>query len=97
MASLIKAKIEEIKNYCKENGIKYLGIFGSYARGDFKEGSDVDILVRVEENKTLLDIVRMERELSKILGKKVDLLTEDSISKYIRDSVKKEVRTIYER
>jgi hypothetical protein len=94
---LLLSKMDEITTYCEENGIEYLGIFGSYARGDFKKESDIDLLVKVDGEKTLLDIVRIERELSEILGIKVDLLTEESISKYIIDYIKKELRTIYER
>jgi len=94
---IILNKMDEITNYCEENGIDYLGIFGSYARGDFKKESDIDLLVKVNGEKTLLDLMRIERELSEILGVKVDLLTEESISKYIIDYIKKELRTIYER
>ena len=94
---LLLSKMDDITNYCEENGIEYLGIFGSYARGDFKKESDIDLLVKVDGEKTLLDIVRIERELSKILGIKVDLLTEESISKYIINYIKKELRTVYER
>ena len=89
---LISNKKKEITNFCKENGIEYLGLFGSYARGDFKEGSDLDLLIKVNGEKTLLDLVRMERELSEILKIKVDLLTEESISKYIIDYIKKVVK-----
>lgn len=96
MELLTFTKKEEIITYCQNNGIEYLGVFGSYARGDFKENSDIDILIKVQDDKSLLDIVRMERELSEILGIKVDLLTEESISKYMRSSIKKEVKTIYE-
>lgn len=90
-------KKEEIENYCQENGIYYLGVFGSYAREESTRDSDIDLLVKVDESKTLLDLVRMERELSQILGRKVDLLTEESLSKYLREKIKKEVKTVYER
>ena len=96
MIKVFSAKKREIENYCKENGISYLGLFGSYARGEFRKDSDIDLLVRVKESTTLLDLVRMERELTKILGKKVDLLTKGSLSKYIREKVRKEVKPIYE-
>jgi len=94
---LILNKMKEITNHCKENGIEYLGLFGSYARGDYKKGNDLDLLIKVNGEKTLLDLVRIERELSEILNVKVDLLTEESISKYIINYIKKELRTVYER
>jgi hypothetical protein len=87
---------KDVEDFCKRNDIQYLGIFGSYARGDFKEGSDIDVLVKFSKRKSLLELVRMERELSNILGIKVDLLTENSISKYLRDVIKKELKVIYE-
>ena len=96
MIKIFSAKRKEIENYCKKNGISYLGLFGSYVRGDFRKDSDIDLLVRVKRNATLLDLVRMERELAKILGKKVDLLTKNSLSKYIREKVIKEAKPIYE-
>lgn len=94
---LLNHKMDEIIKYCIRNSIEYLGVFGSYARGDFKKESDMDLMIKVNNDKTLLDLVRMERELSEILGIKVDLLTEESISKYLIDKIKKELRTIYER
>ena len=58
-------------------------VFGSYARGDANRDSDVDILANFEDEKTLIDMNRIERELSEILGMKVDLVTENSISPHI--------------
>jgi len=60
-----------------------------------KPGSDVDIIVEFSERKSLLALVRIERELSEILGIRVDLLTEKSISPYLIDSIKKEMESIY--
>jgi predicted nucleotidyltransferase len=72
-----------------------LGVFGSMARGDATEHSDVDLLVRFSRRKSLLELVRIEREVSMALGRNVDMLTEASISPYLRDRVKRELRTIY--
>jgi len=87
---------KDIEDFCKKNDIEYLAIFGSYARGDFREDSDIDVLVKFNKRKSLLDLVRMERELSRIMNRKVDLLTENSISKYLRDIIKRELVVIYE-
>ncbi|MDY7040081.1 MAG: nucleotidyltransferase domain-containing protein [Chloroflexota bacterium] len=56
--------------------------------------SDVDLLVRFSKRKSLLALVRLERELSTALGRKVDLLTEAAISPYLRDRIKREVKVI---
>jgi len=85
-----------LADICTRNDIEFLGVFGSYARGDHTSDSDIDLLVRLSKRKSLLDLVRIERELSERLGRKVDLLTENSISPYLRDTIQKELRVIYD-
>lgn len=82
---------------CRQNDVAFLGVFGSFARGDFTPTSDIDLLVRFSQRKSLLDLVRIEREFSNKLGKPVDLVTEDSISPYIKDRINAQLKTIYER
>ena len=64
-------------------------------RGKLTDKSDIDILVEFSERKSLLDLVRIERELSVALSIKVDLLTEKSISPYLIDRIKSEMEVIY--
>ncbi|MDY6773996.1 MAG: nucleotidyltransferase family protein, partial [Candidatus Nanohaloarchaea archaeon] len=78
----------------EEEGASRISIFGSYARGDETGESDVDVLVRFEERKSLLDIVRIERELSEEIGKDVDLVTQQSMSPYIQEKVAGEQEVI---
>ncbi len=80
----------------KKHGAKKIAVFGSYARGEEKPKSDIDILVEFSERKSLLDLVGIEQELSDALGMKVDLLTEKSISPYLIGRIKKEMKVIYE-
>ena len=75
---------------------KKIAIFGSYARDEAKPESDVDILVEFSERKSLLDLVGIEQELSVALGVKADLLTEKSISPYRINSIKSEMKVIYD-
>jgi len=86
---------EKISQMLKNEGAKRIAVFGSYARGDEKPGSDIDIIVEFSDRKSLLELVRIERELSEILGIRVDLLTEKSISPYLIDMIKREMEVIY--
>ena len=56
-----------------------IGIFGSYARQEENDASDIDILVRFRSTPSLLDLARIHRELSIVLGKKVDVVTESAL------------------
>jgi uncharacterized protein len=71
-----------------------LGVFGSFARDENKPGSDLDILVEFGERINLLDFIGLEQELSDLLGIKVDLVTEKSLSPYIRPYIEKDLRSI---
>lgn len=74
----------------KKQGAVKVAVFGSYARHEEKKKSDIDVLVQFSPAKSLLDIVRIEREVSEKVGKKIDLLTESSISPLLIDTINKE-------
>ncbi len=76
-------------------GAKKIAVFGSYARGEQRKGSDLDLLVEFKQDKSLLEFARIERELSEQLGIKANLLTERAISPYIVKRVKDEARVLY--
>lgn len=90
-----KAIFERIVQILKNEGAKRIAVFGSYIRGEERPESDIDIIVEFSGRKSLLELVRIERELSEALGIKVDLLTEKSISPYLVDTIKKEMEVIY--
>jgi hypothetical protein len=73
-----------------------VGIFGSVARGEATDQSDIDLLVHFSKPKSLLALVALERQLTAALGRKVDLLTEAALSPYLREQVMRELRVIYE-
>lgn len=83
-------------NICRENDVAKLEVFGSTARGEANDHSDVDLLVEFSKRKSLLTLVMVERKMSAALGRKVDLLTEAAISPYLLDSIKRDLRVIYE-
>lgn len=86
---------EEAVRYLTANGATKISIFGSYARGDAGAGSDLDVLVEFSDRKSLLDLVRLERELCEQLGMNVDLLTYRSISPFLLDRITRELEVIY--
>ena len=79
-----------------KHGIKKILIFGSYARNEATLKSDLDLIVEFPEGTSLLDHVGMEIELSEALNMKIDLLSQNGISPYIKNQVLKEAIVIYE-
>lgn len=81
---------QKIAEFCQQNHIAKLSLFGSVLRDDFRPDSDIDVLVEFKpgQNPGFFGLARMERELSEILGqRKVDLRTPKELSKYFRDEV----------
>jgi predicted nucleotidyltransferase len=97
----MKAKIEipkeKLADFCRRNRIRRLAFFGSVLRDDFTPESDVDVLVEFEPGTRVgLRFFGMERELSEVLGHKVDLNTPGFLSKYFRDEVIAEAEVLYD-
>jgi len=92
----LKEKLAEV---CRKNDIVFMAVFGSFVKGEQSLKSDIDIAIEFDKNsrKTLLDLVRIEEELTKIFGRKVDLGIFSSINPYIIEDVKREMRVIYEK
>jgi uncharacterized protein len=80
---------------CRKYGVSSLAVFGSFARGEARPDSDLDLLVSFAIRVSLLRMVAMERELSDLVGRRVDLQTEAALSPYIKDQILKERRVIY--
>lgn len=90
----IKTKISPI---LAEEGVQKAAVFGSYAIGEAKENSDIDLLVEFADKKSLFDIVGLKLELETILGKRVDLLTYKSIHSMLKKIILNEQKIIYEK
>jgi len=93
----ITQKITENKEYLKETyGVEEIGVFGSFARGDNNENSDVDIAVELNHKVIvgLFEFARMQFYLEKILGRKVDLVIKSGIKPIIRDRILSQLVTV---
>ncbi len=84
--------LQENRNVLSDHNVKALYLFGSVVRGEDNPGSDVDILVEFEPEvrKGLFGLVRLQRRLSEILGRHVDLVTRDALHKAMKDRILKE-------
>ncbi len=80
----------------KKHGVTKAGLFGSVVRGEAKKGSDIDILVKVGKETSLFDLVGMELELGKKLGKKVDLVEYCSIHPLLKKIILGEEVRLFE-
>lgn len=85
-----------IADLCRRHGIKKLALFGSVLREDFRPDSDIDVLVEFDPAHIPgFEFFKIEEELSRILGRKVDLHTAKSLSRYFRDQVQTEAELQY--
>ncbi len=89
----------QIADFCQRNQITKFAFYGSVLRDDFRPDSDIDILVEFEPNQPigLMEVVGMERRLSELIGRKVDLRTPKDLSRYFRDEVVAEAEVLYEK
>lgn len=71
----------------KQHGITKAGLFGSCARGDMVAGSDIDILVEIREDVSLLDFIRIKQQVAEALGQEVDLVEYDTIKPQLMDKI----------
>jgi len=88
-------KMESFAELCKNYGMKYLGVFGSVARGDYGSESDVDLLVKIDKSKEigLFELSRIQKELEEKFGRKVDLVTK--MNKHVAPYANKDLKTLY--
>jgi predicted nucleotidyltransferase len=87
-------KIREILEVARRHGAGRVRMFGSCARGQQTPDSDIDLLVELEPGRDLFDLVELKQELEKKLRRRVDVLTEQSLSPYIREEVLREARPL---
>jgi uncharacterized protein len=94
LRNLLEEKRTAILATAKRHGAQNVRIFGSVARGDFDEKSDLDFLVEMEPGRSLLDHASLLLDLEKLLGCKVDVVSEKGIKTRIRERVLREAQPL---
>ena len=98
MSPKITIDRQRLADFCRRHHVRRLALFGSVLRDDFGPDSDVDVLVEFEAGHVPgFALVNLEDELSALVGRKVDLHTRGSLSKYFRDGVVREAQDQYVR
>ena len=91
---LLQSKRQEILKIAARHGAYNVRVFGSVARGDARPDSDVDFLVNLEANRSLMDLARLLRDLQTLLDRRVDVVTEAGLRPRLRPQVMKEARPL---
>jgi len=87
MSEQIEPVREKIIDILRENGVKRASSFGSVVLGEMTEDSDVDLLVKFEGRRSLLDLAHLKNELEDAVNRRVDLLTYKSINPLLKDRI----------
>ena len=87
ISSLLREKRDEILRIATKHGARNLRIFGSFARGEERPDSDIDLLVEMERDRSLLDIIAIKHDLEDLIHRKVDVVTVNAISPYLREKI----------
>jgi uncharacterized protein len=86
-SSILQKYRAEILDVAVRHGARDVRVFGSLARGEGSEGSDLDLLVKLGEGRSLLDLVGLKQDLEDLLHRPVDVVTEKALSPYLREHV----------
>ena len=81
---------DTIVEVAQRHGARNVRVFGSFARGEARPDSDLDLLMDFETGRDLFDLVGIKLELESVLGRTVDVMTENSLSRYMRDDIIRE-------
>lgn len=84
---LVKTRRAEILSIAAEHGARNVRVFGSLVRGDAGAESDLDLLVEMEQGRSLLDLVGLWQDLEELLGRRVDVVSEGGLSQYLRSRI----------
>lgn len=87
---VLKVKRNDILRLASQHGAHHVRVFGSVARGEAGPASDVDLLVQMDSGRSLLDLIELTQELESVLQRKVDVLTDEGLSPYLKERIQAE-------
>ncbi|MHB9117879.1 MAG: nucleotidyltransferase family protein [Burkholderiales bacterium] len=85
--NVLQNKRAEILALAAKHGASNVRLFGSVVRGEDREDSDVDFLVDMQENRSLFDLIGLQQDIEKAIGRRVDVLTSNGINRYLKDRI----------
>ena len=91
LITVINDNKKQINEIADKYGVVFIKVFGSVARGEEKPHSDIDLLVKLEEGRSLFDLIGFKNDLEYLLKRKVDVVTEESLHWTLKDQVINEV------
>lgn len=97
MNQFLEQHQQAIQNICLQEGISYLALFGSHARGDQKPNSDVDLLVKYRKPVGFSELYDTEEKFKKTFKRKVDLVTVGGLKKHLFPYIKPDLVVLYEK
>lgn len=86
----LRARRDDILRLARRNGVRSVRVFGSVARGEADADSDIDLLVEIEEGRSLLDLGAFLMDMQELLGTRVDVVTSSGLSSRVREQVERE-------
>ena len=87
---VLKANRNGILRLASQHGAHHVRVFGSVARGEAGPTSDIDLLVQMDSGRSLLDLIALTQELESVLQRKVDVLTDEGLSPYLKERIQAE-------
>jgi predicted nucleotidyltransferase len=92
--ALLQEKRQEVLQIAERYGVRNIRVFGSTVRGEDRPDSDIDLLVRMEDARDLFDFIGFKLDIADLLGKKIDLISENGIHHLLRERILHEARPL---
>lgn len=84
---LLKKYKKQILQNANDNGLSNVRVFGSTARGEDHSDSDIDLLISIEEGRTLFDLIRFKQNVEELVDRKVDVVSDQAVSEMIKENI----------